>query len=236
MAGHGKRRHLKRQNVPTITRLARKGLWWVKKPIPGKHSISTSIPLVLMLRERLSLAETARQAKKLLTKSEVLIDGAKARFLGTPVGLMDVVALPKIGKQYRVIVSKGGLSFVDADPENAGVKYCRVIGKTSLKKGKVQLNLHDSRNLIVEKEEDRFKVGDTILLSIPKQAIKGMLKMEKGAKCLVFKGKHAGTVAVLEEILERAGSKAAEARLNAGGVAFITLKDYLIVVDDKFKV
>ncbi len=234
MAGHGKSRHLKRQNVPTVTRIARKGLWWVKKPIPGKHSMLMSIPLVLFLRERLSLAETSRQAKKLLTKGEILVDGVKARFLGTPVGLMDVVSIPKIGKNYRTVVSKSGLSQVEIGDEDAGVKYCRVNGKTNLGK-KVQLNLHDSRNILVEKEEDRFKVGDTVLLSVPKQAVKGILKMEKGARCLVFKGRHAGTVAVLEEILERAGSKAAEARLNAGGTQFITLKEYLIVVDDEFK-
>lgn len=235
MAGHGKRRHLKRPNLSPVTRLTRKGLNWVKKTLPGKHSLNSSISLLLLLRERMDLVESSRQAKKVLTAGEVLIDGVKAKHLGSPVGLMDVVTLPKLGVNYRVVIAKGGLSLKEIDATQAGLKYCRVIGKTIVKKGKVQLNLHDARNFLIEKEEDRFKVGDTILATIPKQSIKGILKMEKGAKCLVFKGKHAGTVGTLDEILERAGSKAAEARLTAHGESLITLKDYLIVIDDKLQ-
>ncbi|MEM4255306.1 MAG: 30S ribosomal protein S4e [Candidatus Norongarragalinales archaeon] len=235
MAVHGKRRHLNRQNLPLATKIHRKGkTQWVKKPIPGKHSIKSSIPLLLILRDRLGLVENSRQAKRLLNAGEVLVDGVKTKFLGTPVGLMDVVSVAKLGVYYRVIVQKGALAFKQIDESQAKTKYCRIIGKTTSGKGKVQLNLHDSRNFVIEKEEDQFKVGDTVVTSIPKQELKGFLKMEKGAKCLVFKGKHAGTVGVLEETLERAGSKATEARLNAGGESFITLKDYLIVVDDKF--
>jgi len=169
-----------------------------------------------------------------LNNGDVFIDGAKVKLLGTPVGLMDVVSLPRLGEDYRVSILKGSLVLDKISAEQAKLKYCRIIGKTTIKKGKVQLNLHDARNFVIEKEEDRFKVGDSIITSLPKQQIKGFLKMEKGAKCLVFKGKHAGTVGVLEEILERAGSKASEARLNSGGDSFITLKDYLIVVDDNF--
>src|SRR3989338_946603 len=235
MAGHGRHRHLNRQNLSLVTKIARKGKnKWVKKPIPGKHSQSASTSLVMLLRERLSLAENARQAKKLLNNGEVLIDGLKTKFLGVPVGLMDVVSIPKLSLHYRVAISKGTIALKEITAEQAGVKYCRIIGKTTSKKGKVQLNLHDARNFVIEKEEDRFKTGDTILTSIPKQEIKGILKMEKGAKCLVFKGKHAGTVGVLEGLMERAGSKATEAKLNADGVSFITLKNYIIVVDDKF--
>lgn len=234
MAGHGRKRHLNRQNLPLSTKIARKGKQWVKKPIPGKHPKKSSISLLLLLRERMGVVESSRQAKKILDSGEVLVDGVKAKFLGTPVGLMDVVSFPNLGTAYRVVVEKGFLALKPASKEQAGVKYCRIIGKTTVNKGKVQLNLHDSRNVLIEKEEDRFKVGDTLITSLPKQQMKGFLKMEKGAKCLVFKGKHAGTIGVLEGLLERAGSKATEARLNAGGESFITLKDYLIVVDDNF--
>src|SRR3989338_7495650 len=193
MAGHGRKRHLNRHNLPLATKLARKGKnQWVKKPIPGKHPQPDSFSLVLLFRDKLSL-------------------------------------------HYRVFVSKGAIALKEITAEQAGLKYCRIIGKTTKKKGKVQLNLHDARNFVIEKEEDRFKTGDTVLTSItPKQEIKGILKMEPGAKCLVFKGKHAGTVGVLEALMERAGSKATEARLKSEGESFITLKNYLIVVDDKF--
>ncbi len=235
MASHGKQRHLKRQNVSVSSGLPRKGSMWMKKAMPGKHSSSESIPLVFLLRDKLGLAENARQAKKLLIQGEVLIDGLKANDLGTPVGLMDIISIPKAGKYYRITVSKGKFALQELKPDKTGVKYCRIDGKTINKKGKVQLNLHDSRVMLIEKEEDRFKVGDTILVSVPKQELKGFLKLEKGALCVVFKGRHAGETATLEEILSREGSKPADAKLSAGGKELITLKDYLIVVDEDFK-
>ncbi|MFH1056440.1 MAG: 30S ribosomal protein S4e [Candidatus Micrarchaeota archaeon] len=233
MAGHGKKRHLKRPNLPVWSRLARKGsTLWLMKSLPGKHSMRESVSLLMLLRDKLSIVENARQARKILSAGEVLVDGVNVKKLGLPVGLMDLVSIPKLDACYRISVSKKGLELKPIKQSDAGVKYCRIVGKTVSGKGKVQLNLHDSRNVLIEKEEDRFKVGDTIVLSIPKQEIKGFLKMEKGAKCLVFKGKHAGKTGVLEEIMSREGSKPSDARLSANGESIITLKDYLMVVDD----
>ena len=234
MAVHGKKRHLKRQNLPLTTGLKRKGDLWVAKPSPGKHSIKESITLVALLRDKLSLTETSRQAKKLLNQGEVLVDGVKAKKLSMPVGLMDVISIPKIGLHYRVSVLKGILSLHEISAEASKTKYCRVKGKKIVKKGKVQLNLHDARNVLIEREEDRFKTGDTVLLSIPKQEIKGFLKMEKGAKCLVFKGKHAGEIGVLEEVVARSGSHSDNAKLKVNTREVITLKEYLMVVDKNF--
>lgn len=235
MASHGSARHLKRQNLSVRTGLPRKGSLWVKKTSAGKHSARESMPLLLLLRDKLSLAETSRQAKKLLSAGDVLIDGFRASALDAPVGLMDLISISKLSKTWRLVVEKGKMQAKEVSGDKASkVKYCRIIGKTLVGKGKVQLNLHDSRNLIIEKEEDRFKVGDTILVSVPKQELKGFLKMEKGAECLVFKGRHAGKVGTLQEILDREGSKPADARLSSDGKELVTLKDYLFVIDKDY--
>ncbi|HIH19702.1 TPA: 30S ribosomal protein S4e [Candidatus Micrarchaeota archaeon] len=235
MAGHGGQRHLKRQLLPLQSAVPRKGSRWVKKSSPGKHKASESLSLLALLRDRLSLVESARQAKKLLQDGMVLLDGLKVKSLDLPVGLMDVVSLPKTGVNYRIIIEKGVFMAKEINAEQAKLKYCRINGKAIIRKGKVQVNLHDSRNVLMEKEEDRFATGDTLVISIPKQAVKSFLKMENGANCLIFKGKHAGAVGILEEILPRAGSMPSNARLNVGGVPVVTLKDYLIVVDKDFK-
>ena len=236
MAGHGKKRHLKRQNMPVVTGVARKGALWVEKPSSGKHPKRSALTVLALLRDKLKLVESARQAKKILNSGEILVDGIKPQSLSIPIGLMDIVSFPKLGKTYRVVITKGVLSLKEIPADQGNTKYCRVNRKTIVKKGRVQLNLHDARNVLIEKEEDRFATGDTLLLSIPKQEIKGFLKMEKGAKCLVFQGKHAGEVGELEEILGRAGSMSSNARIKVGsGKSVITLKDYLIVIDKDFQ-
>ena len=68
---------MKRQLLPLQSAVPRKGSRWVKKSSPGKHKASESLSLLALLRDRLSLVESARQAKKLLQDGMVLLDGLK---------------------------------------------------------------------------------------------------------------------------------------------------------------
>ncbi len=236
MASHGKQRHLKRLASPTAMGLSKKLHLWVKKPSAGAHPKNQCISISTLLTELLHLAPSARDAKKLLHSKDVLIDGKTVRSLSFPVGLMDVISVPRLGKNYRLICLKGILKPIEVTESQAKSKLCKIVNKTVVKQGKIQLNLHDGRTTIIEKEEDRFKPGDTVKMSVPKQAVESFLKLEKGALCYVYKGKHSGKIAVLSKIVEREGSKASDAMLSSEGKDLITLKDYLFVVDKEFKV
>ena len=67
-----------------------------------------------------------------------------------------------------------------------------------MKKGIIQLNLSDGRNINVKK--DNFSVTDTLLLEVPKQKIKESYKIEKGNYAYLIKGKHLGTHGIIQEI------------------------------------
>ena len=171
----------------------------------------------------------------MLQKRDVLVDGKAVLEEKFPLGLMDVISLPKMGLHYRLVLLKGGFRAVEVKKEEAVFKLCKIIGKRLVKKGRIQLAFHDGRTQMIEKEEDRFRVGDSVKLSIPKQSLAGFLKLEKNARCYVFHGRHSGEVGVLEEIRERPGSKASDAYLKAGSKQVITRKDYLFVVPEDFK-
>ncbi len=108
----------------------------------------------------------------------------------------------------------------------------KVVGKNTIKKGKIMIRLHDGRVMLAD---NNIKVGDSLILSIPEFKIEKVLKLEKSAKCLIVEGKHAGTIATLEEIIERKGSMGAEAKLSGPEGEFITVAKYLFVVDDSIK-
>lgn len=236
MAKHGCGRHLKRIAVPRALRISRKNAVWFKKADAGPHARAESIPLVAMLRDVLRLSGDAREAKKLLKSGSILVDGRMVREEGFPLGLMDVVSIPKAGRFYRIVLKHGVVAFTEIQKEAAEWKYCRLIGKRIVRGGKIQLVFHDGRTQIIEKEEDRFRPGDSVKLSVPKQEIAGFLKQEKNALCYVWKGKHCGEIARLSEILARTGSQSNNARLVSGdGHELVTLQDYLFVVDDAFK-
>lgn len=234
MAKHGGSKHLKRISAPSIISITRKKMLWLKKASPGPHAKKASAPLAYVVRDFLRLSNNFREAKHLIKNGEIAVDGALTRDEKRPVGLMDVISIPKLKQAFRIIFVKRKLSLVPIPFEQASWKYCKIVGKRVLKKGKTQLVFHDGRAFVTENGSD-FKPGDSVKLSVPKQAVKATLKREKGAFCYIPFGRHSGEVAKLAEILERKGSKTNNALLKEGDKELITLQDYLFVVDENFK-
>ncbi|MFH0973470.1 MAG: 30S ribosomal protein S4e [Candidatus Micrarchaeota archaeon] len=230
MAGHGCSRHLKALAAPSALRVQRKKTKFVKKAGAGPAELKGAMPLIFVLRDALRLAGDAREAKKVFNEKSVFVDGRVVRDAGFPVGLMSVVSIPVINAFYRLVIRKNKLELKAIPAENAGVKYCRVEDKKTVKKGRIQLVLHDGRSVLIEKEEDRFKTGDTLKLELPKQEIKSFLKLEKNAFCYVAHGKHSGALAKLASL----EGKTAKLASLEGGTELITLKDYVFVVDEDF--
>ena len=236
MASHGKKRHLKRLAAPKSLPIPSKGSVYLIKAAAGRHSKEYAMPALILVRDLLKVANDRREAKRLFLNGEIFVDGVAVRDEKFPVGLMDVISVPKLSAFYRVVLSHGELAIVAIKQEETSTKLCKIVNKRLVKGARMQLCLHDGRTQIIEKEEDRFKVGDTVKLTIPKQQVAGFLKLEKNARCYVFKGRHSGEVSTLEEIKERAGSRASDAYLKGDGKPIITRKDYLFVVPDEFKV
>lgn len=236
MASHGKSRHQKRLSAPYAQPVMRKTTTWLAKAVPGKHPRAHSIPLVVLLRDLLHVVTDSREAKRVVQAGDVLVDGVKPTDIRASVGPMDVIALAKAKRYLRVILRHERLALVDITEAESKHKWCRVQNKHALKGGKVQLNLHDGRNLTIKREDDQFHTGDSLKLALPSQKLEGFVKMEKGARCFVAFGRHSGELGVLDKVMERAGSKPADALLKGDkGEEIITLKNYLFAIDTHFK-
>lgn len=218
------KRHLKRLATPNTWKIQKKGLRFITRPSPGAHSQKFSVPVSIVLKNMIKCARTTREVKKLLLSSEVMVDGKRVKDRRFPVGLMDVVFLKPSKENYRVVFDeKGRLAVINIDEKEAKSKLCQVGGKTILKGGKMQLNLSDSRNIIVEKDD--YKAGDSIAIEVPSQKITGRFKLEKGAAILLVAGKHIADVG----IVEKAGSYAIIYK-NEKGETKTTSRKYAFVV------
>ncbi|OYT61977.1 30S ribosomal protein S4e [Thermoplasmatales archaeon ex4484_30] len=192
--------HLKRLKAPRSWKIERKVAKWAVKPSPGPHPVERSIPLLFVVRDYLRLADVGREAKKIIASRKVLVDGKARRDYKFPCGLMDVISLPEINEHYRVLFdARGVLRLVKIDEEHAKWKLCRIEGKTMVRGGKIQLNLHDGRNIVTEKNE--YKTGDVLKISVPEQEILEHIPMQKGYLAMIIGGKHAGEIAKIEEIV-----------------------------------
>jgi len=192
------------------------------------------------LRDILDVAKTRSEAKTIIHKEKIIVDGKVQREELFPTGLMDVVAIPDVEKWYRVLPSEKGLLFHPISKDEAAFKLCRIENKTVLNEGKVQLNLHDGRNVLVKlkdpnkPEEDVFHTLDTLKISLPNQEILGHLKLAEGAPALIFGGKNAGKhgkIVVIEQRQKRKNSLVTVE--DEKGNRFQTTIDYVLVIGDK---
>ncbi len=192
------KRHLKRLAIPKSWDIKKKKKKFTTKPMPGAHSFELGMPLNLIIRDLLKYAKTNDEVKKILKNEEVLVDGKRRKDYKFITGFMDTISIPKLKKQYRIILNKKGKLFLlGISDQEAKIKVCKIIGK-KLIKGKTQLNLFDSRNILVDK--DTYKVGDSLVIELPKQKIKEHLKLEKGVTVFIIGGKNIGTIALIEDI------------------------------------
>jgi small subunit ribosomal protein S4e len=228
MANMGSRNHLKRFKAPEMWPIHTKEQTWTTKPSAGPHALKNSIPLVMVVRDMLGLAKNAREAKIILNNCDVLVDGIPRKDHRFPVGFMDVISIPKMDKNYRVIPDyKGRLVLHEIDEKDASFKLCSIENKTTVKGGKTQLNLHDGRNVVTDED---FKTSDVVVLNIPEQKVSDSIKFEAGSIGLITGGKHIGELGEIESINVTKSPKSNTVLMETEEGTFLTLTKYVFVI------
>ncbi|MBN1169916.1 30S ribosomal protein S4e [Candidatus Micrarchaeota archaeon] len=229
MGKRGAPRHMKRIAVAKAVPIhdKKENVWMINSE-PGPHPKKYAMPLGVLLRDVLKVALTSREVSRILSKRLVMVDGKIRTAEKFPIGLMDLISVGETS--YRIYLdSMGRLKPEEVKKEESSLKLLQVIDKHTIKKGKINLTFHDGRNMV---SDNHVHVGDTVQISIPKAEFRSHLKREKGAKCLVVEGKHAGTIVSLKDIIQRKGGKPSEALVSADDREFITVLNYLFVVGE----
>jgi small subunit ribosomal protein S4e len=221
---------MKRRAAPRTWTVARKGTKWIKRPAPGPHAQWESIPLLLVVRDLRHLATSAREARLLLGSRKVRVDGKVVDDLARGVGLMDTVSFdPPLNEHFRVLKDRRGkLALIPIPPAEATTKLGRVRFKHAVRGGRIEVTLHDGRNLLVEPKSP-WRVGDSLRLEVPTQKVVGHLKLAAGSLAFVAGGSHVGEVARVERIEVRNSPQPNLVHFKEG---FSTIKEYVYVIGD----
>ena len=219
-------RHQKRITVPVSWPITKKTHAWVAKTSPGPHSAGDSIPLLVVVRDMLKLVDNAREAKRILYEGKVLVDGKVQKDYKLPIGIFDVIALPSNNQQYRMLKDEKGMFYLSALEAGTVRKLARIENKTFLKGKKQQLNLSDGSNKLAEGD---YRVGDSLVLSLPNKDIEDRIGFEIGNLAMVVGGKHSGQTGKIKEIITVKSSQHNRIIIS-GDEEFETIKDYVYMI------
>jgi len=146
--------HQTRSEVIRALPLTRKGTKYVARAL---RNSSNSLPLVIAIRDMLKLASTGKEVKKMIHEKKIKINGRDAKNLNDPISLFSIL---KADKNYILeILPTGRFELKETKDEDRKLK---IIGKRTVKEGKLQYALHDGTNILSDKN---FSIGDTLILS-----------------------------------------------------------------------
>ncbi|MDD2438956.1 MAG: 30S ribosomal protein S4e [Methanosarcinaceae archaeon] len=221
--------HQKRLSIPKSWRFGKKANKWVTATQAGPHSRERSLPLGVIIRDILKLVDNRREAKRVLAEGKILVDGIPRKDVKFPVGLFDVISIPLMEVEYRVLQDeKGRLSFHKLSEAGAN-KLCRIDNKTTIKGGKIQLNLSDGTNIL---GSNAYKTKDSLILSVPDKQVVKRLEYKVGNLAMVVGGKHSGEIGTIKEIKEVRSSRHNTVIISAD-TEFETIEPYVFVIGEE---
>lgn len=222
------KKHMKRLAAPKTWPIERKKSKFVTRPSAAR-SKELAMPANMILRDIIKRASTAREANKIVKNNTILIDGKRVSEPRHPVGIMDTFTIGETGESYRMLLDKKGkLTLKPISGDDAKLKVCRINRKTTIKKGRLQLGLHDGRTIIAaEKGAEKsggYRTGDSLLLKLPEQEIKSHIKLEKKTAVFLLGGKHTGSVGMVEDVKDN------KITVKIGDQTVETLKKFALAI------
>ena len=226
--------HLKRLVAPGSWHIPKKVQKFVMKTAPGPHNAG-ALPVGVWLREHIGLAGNASEVRKILHQRDVIVNGRACRNPQMGLGVFDIVSIPKLAKHYRIQLDKrGNLIAVDISAASAKTRLCKIRNKTTVRGGRVQLNLAFGANVLAD---NTYRAKDSIVMTLgidgeERFRIVDHFPFEEGNVAMVVGGKHSGKVARIVEIVRTASSVPNRVILvdDSTDERFETIEEYIFMV------
>jgi len=232
----GPKKHLKRLNAPRRWLLGKLGGIWAPRPSTGPHKLRESLPLSLILRDKLKYSLTRRESMMIVMRRHVEVDKRVRTDLNFPTGFMDVVEIKKSGDRFRVLYDvKGRFVLQPIEEAEANFKLARVnqvqvgnkasVGRNPFTKGGQAAAIpyavtHDGRT--IRYIDPAVKVNDVVKIDLSTGKVIGFLKFEVGQLAMITRGANTGRVGEVTRIEKHPGSYEIVHLRDKKGVAFAT--------------
>jgi len=227
----GPKKHLKRLNAPKHWMLSKLDGIWAPRPSQGPHKLRESLPLILILRNRLKYALTGKETNMICMEKLVMVDGKVRTDPNFPAGFMDVVEMPKSNDQFRLIFdTKGRFVLHSISDEEKKFKLCKVVKKELTIKKVPYIVTHDGRT--IRYPDPLISVGDVVKVDIATGKPMSFQKFEMGKQAMITQGRNAGRVGIIQKVEKHPGSFDIAIVKDASGNTFATRLGNIFVIGD----
>jgi small subunit ribosomal protein S4e len=195
----------------------------------------------VVLRDILGFAKTRKEAKTIVSQGRIRVDGNVTLTDSFPVGLFDVISVPDVDRNFRVVPSAKGLVLQPINKEDAEFKLCRIEDKNIIKGGHVQLNLHDGSNVLLKvadsknPQEDIYETLNTVKVSLPEKQILERIEIKEKNFAVITGGKNIGKYGRIVELEKAEGKRRRNAIVtieDEKGSRYQTILDFVFAVGE----
>jgi len=227
--GRGPQKHMKRLNAPSHWMVDKLLGVYAPKARAGAHKEQESLPLILVLRNRLKYALTRTEAMMITKQRLVHVDGRVRCDPKTPVGFMDVITIPKANDRFRLMYDvKGRFVLQKITEEGASFKLCKVTNVSTAANNVPVCSTHDGRTL--RYPDPLISRGDTVKMDIATGKILDFIKFNEGTLVMVTGGANTGRVGKVVDVERHPGSFDIVHVKDANDNTFATRKGNCFVV------
>ncbi|ELA46743.1 hypothetical protein VCUG_01769 [Vavraia culicis subsp. floridensis] len=198
----GPRKHLKRLAAPKSWLLKKNKGVFAPRPSTGPHRLEESIPLSLLLTDKLQYARTAKEVGNILKEKMIKINGRIRTDKRFPVGIFDVLSIPKTGEHYRLMYNVAGRFILHQIGEEESKFRLAIVRKKRLRKGKVPYLYTNDGGSFSYCDQD-IVPGDTVKVDLETGRISEHLHVAIGNLAFIKKGRNMGCVGVVTNIEEK---------------------------------
>jgi len=204
---------------------------YAPRPRTGPHKLKECLPLQLVLRNRLKFALSGRECDIILVDkdNQVKVDQKVRRDKKYPVGLMDVVSIPKTKDTYRMLYDvKGRFCLTKIKESEGSFKLCKIKRRVMGQNKIPYIVTHDARCL--RYPDPAITIYDTVKVNLAKNSIEEVVPLAIGNTVLVTGGSNRGRVGTISNRTRLQGAFDMIAVKDKSGHSFNTRIDNCFVI------
>jgi len=178
---------------------------YATRPRAGPHRLLESLPLSLVLRNKLKYALTGREISMVIKQRTVEVDGRPRTDSKYPAGFMDVITIPKTKDRFRLLYDVKGRFILNKISEaETGFKVCRVSNVAYAPDRTPFIATHDGRT--IRYADPNIRTDDSVVVDLKSGKVREFIRFKPGALAYVTGGANRGRIGEIVDVERHPGS------------------------------